>query len=39
LIQDTGNQVLAGDLTLGQYDVLILWFDGTRWVEISRSNN
>ena len=25
--------------TLGQYDALILWFDGTNWIEISRSDN
>lgn len=39
LIQDTGNQVLAGDATLGQYDTLCVWSDGTRAIEISRSNN
>jgi hypothetical protein len=39
LIQDTGNQVLAGDATLNQYDSLLLLFDGTRWIELSRSNN
>lgn len=39
VIVDTGNQVLASTVTLGQYDTLTLWADGTRWVEISRSNN
>jgi len=39
LIQDTGNQVLAGNATLGQYDTLCIWSDGTRVIEISRSNN
>jgi len=38
-ITDTGHLVLAGDAALGQYDTLLLMFDGTRWVEISRSNN
>lgn len=39
VIQDTGNQVLASSYTMGQYDTLTLRFDGTRWVEIARSNN
>lgn len=39
LIQDTGNQVLAGDATLNQYDALELLFDGTRWIERRRSDN
>jgi len=38
-IADTGNQVLSAAAALGQYDVLALWFDGTRWIEISRSDN
>lgn len=39
VIQDTGTTVLSGDITLGQYDTLELWFDGSRWVQISTSNN
>lgn len=39
LIQDTGNQVLSAAFTMGQYDTLTLRFDGTRWLEIARSNN
>ena len=38
-IVDTGNQVLAGDFAIGQYDTLLLIFDGTRWIERARSNN
>jgi len=30
---------LAGDFSMGQYDSLFLLCDGTRWVEITRSNN
>lgn len=39
LIQDSGTMMLTGDLTLNQYDSLMLWFDGTNWIEISTSNN
>jgi len=39
LIQDTGNQVLTADATLGQYDVLCGYSDGTRFIETSRANN
>ena len=39
LIQDTGNQVLSGAITLNQYDSLMLWFDGTRWIQLATSNN
>ena len=38
-LQDTGNQVLASDAALGQYDVLCGYSDGTRFMEIARSNN
>lgn len=38
-LADSGNIVLSAAAALGQYDVLILWFDGTRWIEISRSDN
>lgn len=36
---DSGNVVLAGNLTMGQYDVLCGRSDGTRWIEFSRTNN
>lgn len=39
LIVDTGNQVLAGNVTLGQYDVICVRSDGTRVIEYSRTNN
>ena len=39
LFVDTGNQVLAGDFTMGQYDVLAYCSDGTRAIERYRSNN
>lgn len=29
----------AANLTLGQYDVLQLWFDGTRWITTFATNN
>ncbi len=38
-IQDTATQALAGDFSMGQYDTLLLIFDGTRWIERARSNN
>lgn len=38
-IADTGNQVMAGNFAMGQYDVLCGISDGTRFIEISRSNN
>ena len=38
-ITDTGHLVLAGNAALGQYDTLMLMYDGARWVELSRSNN
>lgn len=39
LIQDTGNQVLTAAATLGQYDMLCGYSDGTRFIETSRANN
>lgn len=38
-IADAGNQVLAGNFALGQYDVLCGFSDGTRFIETTRSNN
>lgn len=38
-IADTGIQMLSAAWAAGQYDVLVLWCDGTNWIEISRSNN
>ena len=38
-LADTGTAKLSAAWAAGQYDSLILWCDGTNWVEISRSNN
>lgn len=38
-IADSGTAMLSAAAALGQYDSLTLWFDGTNWVELSRSNN
>jgi hypothetical protein len=35
VITDTGNGVLAGNQTLGQYDALMLACIGTKWVQVS----
>lgn len=39
VIVDTGNMVLASTYSMGQYDSLLLMADGTRWIEMGRSNN
>lgn len=39
VLVDTGTQMLGGTRTLGQYDTLMLYFDGTNWIEISTTNN
>ena len=39
VIVDTGNMVLASTYSIGQYDSLLLMADGTRWIEMGRSNN
>lgn len=38
-IQDTGIQKLSAAMALTQYDSLVLWSDGTNWIEVSRSTN
>lgn len=38
-IVDTGTAKLSTAGALGQYDSLVLWSDGTNWIEVSRSNN
>lgn len=38
-LADTGTAVLTGAAALGQYDVLELVYDGTRWVEVGRADN
>lgn len=39
VITDTGNTVLTGNITLGQFDTLGLVFDGVRWVQLYTANN
>lgn len=39
VLTDTGTLKLSGNLTLGQYDSLVLVSDGTNWVQRSTSNN
>lgn len=39
LILNTGTAKLDGDVTLGQFDGIHLRFNGTNWIEISRSTN
>jgi hypothetical protein len=36
---DTGSVVLSADWTAGQYDTLLLYHDGSRWLELARANN
>lgn len=38
-ISDTGTLRLGADRTLGQHDSLLLWCDGTHWIEVSYSDN
>lgn len=38
-LADQGAFKLSGDLTLGQYDTVLLMFDGTYWVQRSTANN
>lgn len=38
-LTDTGTLKLAGNAALGVTDGILLVFDGTNWVEITRANN
>lgn len=38
-ITDTGTSKLAGNWAGGPGDTLLLWSDGTNWLELSRSDN
>jgi len=38
-ISDTGTMKLSGGITLGQYDTLLLWCDGTNAIEVSHTDN
>jgi hypothetical protein len=39
VISDTGTLKLTGNITLGQYDSLTLWSDGTNCVQLATANN
>jgi len=38
-LTDTASIKLAGDWQGGQYDALLVWCDGTNWIEVGRSDN
>jgi hypothetical protein len=38
-LADSGTAKLSAAWAAGQYDVLVVQFDGTNWIEISRSDN
>lgn len=38
-IADSGTMMLNTAVALGQYDVLVLWCDGTNWLQIATANN
>jgi YVTN family beta-propeller protein len=38
-ITDTGTLKLASNVALGQYDTLLLWCDGTNYIQVATSNN
>jgi hypothetical protein len=38
-ITDTGTTRLAGNAELGQYDTLLLQWDGTNWLQVSKADN
>lgn len=39
VISDTSPLILTGNISLGQYDTLLLRSDGTRWIQLATSNN
>lgn len=36
---DTGTLKASGNVSLGQYDAALFWFDGTNWIQIGESDN
>lgn len=38
-ITDTGNTVLSGNAVLNQYDTLVVLCDGTRWIQLGKTDN
>lgn len=39
VITDTGTVMLSANASLGQYDTLTLFSDGTNWLQLSTANN
>lgn len=38
-LPDSGTMMLSGAAALGQHDSLVLWFDGTNWIQVGGSDN
>ena len=38
-LTDTGTLKLSGNLALGQYDTVLLFCDGTNWIQLATTNN
>lgn len=38
-ITDTGTTMLSGNAALGQYDSIMMLFDGTNWIEVAQTDN
>lgn len=38
-LTDTAPLRLSGNIGLGQYDTLTLWFDGSTWIQLATTNN
>lgn len=39
VLTDTSTLKLTGNLTLGQFDSVTLWSDGTNWIQVATANN
>lgn len=38
-VKNSANTLLGGDVVLGQYDTLSVWWDGYDWIRFSSANN
>jgi len=38
-IQESVDAAMAGDFVMGQYDSIMFIYDGSRWIELSRTDN
>lgn len=38
-ISETATSALSGNFAMGQYDSMLLWCDGTRWVQLAETDN